>query len=74
MVIVFGFLCIGGCFVFVSFMYILFGDCDGCEMELDDKVMVKVLRILVIVFFLLGIFLIVLLLCCKGIFSNSFIF
>lgn len=35
-VIVFGFVCIGGCFVFVSFMYILFGDCEGCEIKLED--------------------------------------
>lgn len=54
-----------------SLTYILFGDCDGCEMESDDKAMVKVLRILATASFLLGILSIALSLCCKGTPSNS---
>lgn len=69
--IVLGFLCIGGCFVLASLTYILFGDCDGCEMESEDKATVKVLRILATASFLLGILSIALSLCCKGTASNS---
>ena len=54
-----------------SLTYILFGDCDGCEMESDDKAMVKVLRILATASFLLGILSIALSLCCKGTSGNS---
>lgn len=64
--IVFGFVCIGGCFVLASLTYILFGDCDGCEPKSDDKTMVKVMRILATALFLLGILLIALSLCCRG--------
>lgn len=64
--IVFGFVCIGGCFVFASLTYILFGDCEGCETKPEDQSLVKVMRILATVLFLLGILLIALSLCCKG--------
>lgn len=64
--IVFGFVCIGACFVLASLTYILFGDCDGCETKPEDQSLVKVMRILATVLFLLGILLIALSLCCKG--------
>lgn len=63
--IVFGFVCIGGCFVLASLTYILFGDCDGCETKAEDQAMVKIFRILATALFLLGILLIALSLCCK---------
>lgn len=64
--IVFGFVCIGGCFVLASLTYILFGDCEDCETKPEDQSMVKVMRILATALFLLGILLIALSLCCKG--------
>ena len=64
--IVFGFVCIGGCFVLASLTYILFGDCEDCSPKQEDQDMVKVMRIMATVLFLLGILLIALSLCCKG--------
>lgn len=64
--IVFGFVSIGGCFVLASLTYILFGDCEDCTPKPEDKDMVKIMRVLATVLFLLGILLIALSLCCKG--------
>jgi len=64
--IVFGFVSIGGCFVLASLTYILFGDCEDCSTKTEDQEMVKIMRILATVLFLLGILLIALSLCCKG--------
>ena len=64
--IVFGFVCIGACFVLASLTYILFGDCEGCESKLEGQSMMRAMRILATVLFLLGILLIALSLCCKG--------
>lgn len=64
--IVFGFVSIGGCFVLASLTYILFGDCEDCSTKAADQEMVKVMRILATVLFLLGILLIAMSLCCKG--------
>lgn len=63
--IVFGFVCIGGCFVLASLTYVLFGDCEDCSPKREDQEMVKVMRIMATVLFLVGILLIASSLCCK---------